>query len=194
MRQEHDHYGTPSWCLDALYQSGCCPAQGARIIEPCAGTSRIATPLRRRGHEVVTSDLVPPPPSLVPWPALDAVQDLTRPDTLQKLLGLGPFDWVVTNPPYQILGQILPVLLGLAPRGALLCRLSILERAASRAALLDRLTDVVILGRVRWLAADGSQIKGTDSVASVWVVWGEGVGNNAPQIRWLEREEVEGRG
>lgn len=119
-RQEHDHYGTPAWCTRALLRA-VPEIRGARCIEPCAGTSRIASVLREAGCEVFTSDLVAPPEQpLAPWPKLDILQDLTEPDAVSKLAPHGPWEWCVTNPPYQILPQILPALMSLAPSGALL--------------------------------------------------------------------------
>lgn len=187
-REQNDHYGTPAWCTEALLKVHP-EIKGAGAFEPCAGTSRIASVLRAHHGHVFASDIVEPPASLVPWPALQALQDLRREDAPEELRrkvhndwGYVP-EWTVTNPPYGALPEILPQLLRLSPGGALLCRLSILERVASREALLERVQSVLVLGRVKWIAADGNPIKGTDSVASCWVVWGKGVARRT-ELRW----------
>lgn len=188
MREQNDHYGTPAWCTEALLQVHP-EIKGAGAFEPCAGTSRIASMLRAHHGQVFASDLVEPPPSLVPWPSLDTLWDLRREDAAEGLrlaarrkLGYAP-EWTVTNPPYGALPEILPQLLRLSPGGALLCRLSVLERVASREALLKRVHSVLVLGRIKWIAADGGLIKGTDNVASCWVVWGKGVARRT-ELRW----------
>lgn len=189
-RDTHDRYYTPPWCVEALmlalpeiaYQ---------RVLEPCSGEGHIAQVLERHHCDVATADLLPPPSKaqgLLFGHARqpDLLGDLLDPVHQFALRQLGA-EWVVTNPPYSLAADILRVCLGLAPHAAALLRLSWLEDAGGRRDLLDRLALIVIVGRVRYLGPAGH--KGTDSVASAWLVWRAGH-EGEPKVVWMGKEDV----
>jgi len=164
VRRAFDFYPTPQWATEELLNR--LPVQG-RVLEPCCGDGAIASALQGRdGCELVTNDVDPR------WPA-DWHQDARDEGFWQAV---GECDWVVTNPPFSVASDILPLAYRHAKAVAMLLRLSYLEPCEGRAGWLaahppDQL---LVLPRISF-TGNGK----TDSVTCAWMVWAPVVWGNA---------------
>jgi hypothetical protein len=171
-RISHDFYPTPEGITRSLLEV--CPELPRSIFEPCAGNGAISDVLRESGREVFEWDLQ--------WerhgaynPPLNAC-DATDPyfwwywpknNAAKK-------DWAtVTNPPFNLAHEILPLAYEYSPWGcAFLLRLSYLEPAANRAQWLqdhaDNLRYVMPVNPRPQFRRDS---KSTDSSTVAWMVW-----------------------
>lgn len=157
-RREHDFYPTPGWATTELLAR---VNVAGSVVEPCVGRSDIAVELTRdsRIREVITNDLDPTRPAELHGDATDT----------RWWSGLGPFDWVVTNPPFTVAHKILPLAFQYARVGvAMLLRMSYLEPCEGRLGWLavhppQRL---IVLPRISF-TGDGK----TDQVTCGWMVW-----------------------
>jgi hypothetical protein len=107
-----DLYETPACAVEALLRVEQLPHQ---IWEPAAGRGAIVNVLCGHGHAVIASDLFD-----YGFP-LHFVADFL---TAQAPLGC---DCILTNPPFQIIGEFVAHALDLAPRVIMLARLAFLE-------------------------------------------------------------------
>lgn len=129
------------------------------IFEPCAGELAIASCFSR----VITNDL---DTSKTTDYHFDAAQADMWPLDLS-------YDWVVTNPPYNVAEKIIPECFKRAQVGvAALLRLSYLEPTRGRGDWLkmaaSHLTNLIVFNpRPRYRP----DVRGTDSVTSAWFVW-----------------------
>lgn len=153
-REPFDQYETPEGVTEALLRH---VRFSSRIVEPAAGSGKIARVLRSRGYRVETSD----------------IQRGNR-DFLKRTT---PCDNVVTNPPY---GGKLPELfvkkaLELATgRVAMLLKHGFLWSSGRREWLTENppTTIIIISNRIRFTHPNGKKIKG-QFFDHWWLVWGE---------------------
>jgi hypothetical protein len=108
-----DLYETPPCATEALLRVERLPHW---IWEPAAGRGAIVTVLRDRGHAVIASDLID-----YKFP-LHFVGDFMT--TTKMPAGC---EMILTNPPFQIVGEFVAHALDLAPRVIMLARLAFLE-------------------------------------------------------------------
>lgn len=158
MRREHDFYPTPSWATKELLKR--IPV-GGMVLEPCVGEHDIALPLNMddRVLGVLTNDLDRQRTARFH-------EDATDPAWWKAL---GPIDWVITNPPFCVADQIVPLAVKHARRGvAMLLRLTYLEPCEGRGAWLAKYppNELIVLPRISF-TGDGN----TDSVTCAWMVW-----------------------
>lgn len=161
-RREGDFYETPAWMTMALVER---VGISGRVMEPCAGRGAISNLLARHVGNIGAVAVNEP------FPQPDCQLDASRLDaTKQGSWDMWPvWEWVVTNPPFNLADQIVPLALNHARFGvAMLLRLSWLEPTEARSAFLkahapDRL---IVLPRHDF-RGNGS----TDSVTSAWFVW-----------------------
>lgn len=171
MRRINDNYPSEPAMLARLL-SLLAPAKLKRdhiILEPCAGAGQLASPLKQAGYNVITNDIDPDYDC-------DYSMDATSPDFW---IGVGHFNWVITNPPYKNLGDLLEMSLDMASCGvAMILRLSALEPACvnvDRGFTLDYNKDnmryiMPFSGPRPSFTKDGK----TDSVTTAWFVWDKG--------------------
>jgi hypothetical protein len=169
-RQRDDFYPTPPEATEALLEA---ERFDAAIWEPACGDGAISRVLERRGHEVISSDLV------------DRGYGETRIDFLMERHLRAPN--IVTNPPFKLAVQFVRHSLDLgATKIAMLLKIAFLEgveRAALfRASPLARVH--VFSKRVTFRNASRGEVNGSGMMAFAWFVWDREHGG-PPQLGWL---------
>jgi hypothetical protein len=165
MRRALDFYPTPAWATRILLDR--CPQIRGRVLECCCGKGDISQALAAKDTiRVLTNDIDR-------RCAADSHADATGPRAWQQMNAeIGPFDWVVSNPPFSLAPVIVPLTLRYAVRGiAMLLRLSYLEPCHNRQAWLtehDARGRVLVLPRISF-TGDGK----TDNVTAAWLIVGE---------------------
>ena len=193
-RRQHDKYFTPqSAILELPILVPFNAAEGIHVLECCSGRNDIADALVATMQSpasiadalsgvggatgvVWTNDLFPPPD------LLGAVPDFTLDASLRSSWEQFPVvDWVVSNPPFSIAHEIVPLALEHARVGvAMLLRLSFLEPVKNRVAFLQAHppTSITVLPRISF-TGDGK----TDSVTCAWLVWQKDESHDHGNIR-----------
>lgn len=163
MRRQNDFYPTPSWATEELLRH--LPTIGGEILECCAGDGAIARVVDGGSRVVFASDIDP-------QMNCSFCGDATRRDFWEGVTEMMPVDWVVTNPPFNVAAQIIPLAYEFAETGiAMLLRLSFLEPVEGRGAWLNEHppTSMIVLPRISF-TGDGK----TDSVTCAWMIWEKG--------------------
>lgn len=156
MRREHDFYPTPGWATRELLKRGWVIG---RVLEPCVGAGDIARELIGQPYidSVMTNDLDRRRDAMSHADATDAAWWKSLP----------PIDWVVSNPPFSVADQIVPLAHKYANNVAMLLRLSYLEPCEGRGTWLEEHPpSLIVLPRISF-TGDGN----TDSVTCAWMVW-----------------------
>ncbi len=139
------------------------------VLEPAAGAGQIAGPLRAAGLHVTTNDID------LAYPC-NYYMDATTPAFWREV---PRHDWVITNPPFNQLDDILEQALAHSLIGvAMILRLSALEPASKRVrrgeilkTYEDNMRFVMPFSSPRpSFTSDGK----TDSVTTAWFVWHHG--------------------
>jgi hypothetical protein len=165
MRRALDFYPTPAWATAILLDR--VPQLRGRVLECCSGAGDISTTLAERtAVTVIQNDIDERRPS-------DFHRDATDPLAWQQINeAAGPFDWIVSNPPFSLASKILPHAQRYAVHGlAMLLRLSYLEPCLDRVDWLlaqQARGRVLVLPRISF-TGDGK----TDSVTAAWLIVGE---------------------
>lgn len=165
-RRDLDFYPTASWATEALLAR--VPITG-RVLEPCVGRGDIARVIKGddlRGHRVwvYTNDLDR-------HHVADEHEDARDRGWWSRVRDRLEPEWVVTNPPFSVAHEILPLAFATATKGvAMLLRITYLEPCEGRAGWLaahppDKL---IVLPRISF-TGDGS----TDLATCAWFVWSQ---------------------
>jgi hypothetical protein len=169
-RVSHDFYPTPEGLTRSLLTA--CPNLPEIIFEPCAGDGAISDVLKASGRTVAESDVQWGEQLITPSAPKDAT---TREFWEYWSTDLGRFyEWAtVTNPPFNVAHEILPLAFEYSPWGcAFLLRLSYLEPAGNRADWLqtnaDHLRRVIPVNPRPRFRRDS---KSTDSATVAWMIW-----------------------
>lgn len=174
MRRENDFYPTPRWATEVLLAR--VPISGV-VLEPCVGRGDMAAVLANvPGVILHTNDV--------------CHEAMTHEDATNARwwATLAP-DWVVTNPPFVLAEQIVPLAVRHALFGvAMLLRLTFLEPTLGRGRWLHAHppTRLIVLPRLSF-TGDGK----TDSVTCAWFVWERGAHTQQIEIVAVAREAVE---
>ncbi len=187
-RRLNDFYPTPAWATEILLEH---VAITGNVLEPCAGQGHISHVLDRHVPDfgqihVYTNDIDP----VFDCDGHADALDLTfwNPSRFG-----GEITWVVSNPPFSIADQLVPLAYEKSYFGiAMLLRLSWLEPTRARGPFLEEHppTTVIVLPRISF---DGSGQ--TDNVTTAWFVWDRRqcngqrlivVPRRAPQVRLLD--------
>jgi hypothetical protein len=156
-----DLYSTPACAVEALLRVEKLPHW---IWEPAAGRGAIVHVLRDHGHAVIASDIV----------AYDDFQLHFARNFLAESKMPVPCECILTNPPFQIIGEFVAHALDLSPRVIVLARLALLESVA-RTEILERrnLARVrVFRNRLPMMHRDGwSGPRASSAVAYGWFCW-----------------------
>ena len=165
MRRSLDWYPTPAWATRVLLHR--LPQLRGRVLECCSGKGDISNALAERDAvSVIENDMDR-------QCASDFHLDATDPRAWQRMNEhAGPFDWIVSNPPFSLAPKIVPLAQRYAVHGmAMLLRLSYLEPCLDR---VDWLTDHDANGRVLVLPRISFTGNGkTDNVTAAWLIFGE---------------------
>lgn len=164
-RRSLDWYPTPAWATRILLDR--LPALRGRVLECCSGKGDISNALAERESVTVIEN------DLDVRCASDFHIDATDPRAWQQMNQLaGPFDWVVSNPPFSLAPKIVPIAQRYAVHGmAMLLRLSYLEPCLDRVDWLmnhDAHGRVLVLPRISF-TGNGK----TDNVTAAWLIFGE---------------------
>jgi hypothetical protein len=151
-RKPNDSYETPAWVTQALLPH-IRVKPPAMVLEPAAGTGKMAKALKHAGFKVKAADLT------------------DGDDFLDLALLPGMIDAVITNPPYGMAAEFISHALDLTePRGlvAMLLRTDY-DHAATRRYLFiyPFAKKVVLTKRIRWFANS----TGSPSFNHAWFVW-----------------------
>ncbi len=163
-RRPFDYYATPAWMTRALVRR----VRPFDVIEPCAGQLAIVKVLRELPHVgfVESNDCDHGAPT-------DTHQDAAQPsywDALRHRSYNRPF-WGVTNVPFDLADQIVPLAVQALPMFATILRLSWLEPTASRQRFLATHPPAKLIVLPRY---DFRGTGKTDSVTSAWFIWEHG--------------------
>jgi hypothetical protein len=136
------------------------------VIEPCAGGLAIANVLTAEGLTVVTNDADPSRPTQfhLDMTRRESWQTLTYPFIEKRVV------WGVTNLPFNMADEIVPLAVEHRHSFAWILRLSWLEPTGARQRFLAAHppAKVIVLPR-----HDFKGRGSTDSVTSAWFVWGK---------------------
>jgi hypothetical protein len=155
-----DLYETPRVAVEALLRV---EQLSHWLWEPAAGRGAIVNVLRDRGHAVIASDIYD-----YGYPLHFVADFLT-----QTKMPVG-CECIITNPPFQIIGEFVERALDLAPRVIMLARLAFLE-SERRTEILERrgLARIHIFRRrLPMMHRDGWDGPRTSSaIPFAWFVW-----------------------
>jgi hypothetical protein len=154
VRRAFDYYPTPAWMTRALLKR----VHPFYVFEPCAGDGAIANVI---GGDVVTNDLDPR------WLAHFHL-DMTRADSWETVQAKHCIAWGVTNVPFHLADQIVPLAVARLSHFATILRLSWLEPTASRQTFLSANPPSRLIVMPRHDFKGRGQ---TDSVTSAWFIW-----------------------
>lgn len=176
-RRKLDAYYSPSvvtqWLLEQQ-NVGLSPRN--TVLEPMVGSGAIARPLIDAWFQVWTNDIDPDVEA-------DYHYDMSDPESLLKL---PKFDWIITNPAFNVLNEALPLLWSHCHKGmALFVRKSITEPCYARQDWLKsherNLAQVIFCPRVSF-TGDGK----TDNASCDWYIWLH-EHNNQGAFRWITK-------
>ncbi len=177
VRDPHDRYYTPRRAALPVRELWGKELRGRVVVEPCVGRGDLAAVLEEAGARVVTADVVAPEQPatrdlfghVVRQP--DLLGDLLDPAHRARLARLAPqAEWVVTNPPFSLIADVVRAALELAPRVLVLIPWGWLGLYSDRAELIEQLRRVVVVGRVNFLDPQGRR---SDHVNRDQVAWAE---------------------
>lgn len=167
-RRKHDFYETPPHYLEALGSVLQLPMD-ARVIDPCVGQGAVSDWVAdEQGVEVHTNDIDKKRPADYHMDARD-----------ERLYRKVDADWWITNPPFNIIDDILYTALENVENVITLARLSVLEPTKGVGEERGRRTlykfyqpdMVIVLPRYCFRLNDKGK-RATDSVTCAWVGWG----------------------
>lgn len=149
-RKERDLYETPEWVTAALCPHLHCDIR--HIWEPAAGSGQMARALQATGRNVVSTDIV------------------TGEDFLTTYMR-GPFDAIVTNPPYVLAKEFIERALSLPTRVVAMLLRTDYDHAKTRAHLFAGCPTfskkLVLTKRIVWFAGP----KAAPSFNHAWYIW-----------------------
>lgn len=167
-----DRYDTPQFA-NAILAREVPELRGGLLLDPCAGNCAMASYFSSRFDRVLCNDLDAQTPAPFHY-------DLRRRALWE---GLRP-SWVITNPPFFLVGEMINYCLDYCRAGfALLVRLSVLEVCKGRERLsIAPPQRTIVLPRIRFSG------RGTDSVTCAWLVWAEAKLSGPPTVCISRRE------
>lgn len=167
-RRRLDQYFSPTWATQQMLLH--VPVRGV-VLECCAGDGAIVQPLKSQPAvtKVITNDIDSALAEKHWW---DCDYDASYPFFWTGLKEQhGPIDWVVTNPPFNLAHEIIPLAMKHAREGVCaLLRLSWLEPCENRVEFLraNEMKRLIVTPRLSFSGDDK-----TDSVTTAWMAWGK---------------------
>ena len=176
-RRKLDKYYSPDIVLQWLLQKQAVGISTEDTILECAvGGWAIAAPLELEGYRVITNDIDPEVPA-------DYHEDIASAAAWQTLPAC---DWVITNPPFNVLNGALPLMYDNCNKGlALFVRKSITEPTFARQDWLQaheqHLAQIIFCPRVSF-TGDGK----TDSSSCDWYIWKKSPVDGC-KVNWIKK-------
>lgn len=171
VRNPHDYYGTPAWCVRRIVESGALP-MGWRWLEPSAGDGAIiravneSARLRPGWLACELRDECRAP--LVATGAIVAIGDFLGEPQIA-----GRFACAILNPPFSDALAFVQRCLTVADTVCALLRLNWLEGDDRAPWLREHAPDVYVLPNRPSFTGEG-----TDATAYAWMVWPSGFGHD----------------
>lgn len=175
----NDLYSTPKEALDAIWKHLRDDIHhDDDILEPCAGMHDISNYLRNKGYNVYTNEM---------YPVNGVVYD-TVGDFLEENNGLGMYDVLIVNPPYNKATEFILKGFEHAPIQWHFLRLSFLEGQKRFEELfnLGKLSDVYIFTYRVSCPKGTNREKTANSVAYCWYRWDKNYFGQ-PKLHWLTK-------
>lgn len=161
-RRYLDRYETPKHYLKALFEY--VDIESESVCEPCVGHRAIADYFAEQcGFEMTTNDIDP-------QCGADHCGDATSATFWNDY---GEWEWGITNPPFDVMDQIVPQMLMNCENTIVLARLSFLEPTKARREIYKYYQPdmLIVLPRYCFRLNDEGK-RSTDSVTCCWVGWG----------------------
>ncbi len=177
VRRAFDYYPTPPWMTRALLRR----VRPFDVLEPCSGENAIVDVLKANGVETIyTNDLDSSRPAKTHL-------DMTCQGSWDLFSGLQkPPYWGVTNVPFDIADQIVPLAVKHLRCFATILRLSWLEPTVARQRFLAANPPRTLIVMPRW---DFKGRGATDSVTSAWFIWEQGRSSATRGIEIVTKDE-----
>ena len=178
-RRKNDQYFTPSSAITRRLLDRHGWTSGT-ALEPCAGDGAIADVLRQYGMTVRTGDIDPELAPDIVWNfAVDGFDHQER------------YDFVITNPPFNLANEVVRAALTLSPVVAMLLRITWIEPCASRRWIWTCKPPKFIhpLHPRPGFTGDGK----TDSATTAWFVWAPGPRGTEvePFLDWHQDDQLD---
>lgn len=172
-RRSYDWYPTPGYATRRLVDHA---TIDGTVLEPCVGAGDISNMLQQYSlaNKIIRNDVDP-------MREAEFHMDARLPETWAAF---PPCDWVVTNPPFSVASEIVPLAYDHAGIGmALLLRLSYLEPCKGRGAWLAAYPplSLFVLPRISF-TGDGRH----DSVTCAWMVWDKRFPSGSGSVKVLQ--------
>jgi hypothetical protein len=165
-RKDHDFYETPEFQTRALLDRVPAIRNAATILEPCAGRGAIAKLLAANSLVVTNEPYQEHTPSFRSTMQADA----TAARFWTRMPFEFKFDWVITNPPFNLAHQIIPLAYEHAGIGiAFLLRITWFEPTSNRADWLAAHPPTAIIALPRYKYRKDKEHG--DSATTAWFVW-----------------------
>src|ERR1035437_7148151 len=157
-----DFFPTPPWGVRALL-THCISVRGCFVWEPACGEGHMSRPIAEFAKHVYASDVRD-----YGWG--NKVHDFLMPFTPA---GLGPLDWIITNPPFRLAEQFIRTGLEGAPNVAVLLRSTFTESEGRYRDLFSRTPPIMIAQFAERLPMFKGRIveDGSSATAYCWMVW-----------------------
>ena len=169
-RKGADFYPTPSWGTKALIKY---ETFDGSILEPCCGDGAMSEILKETGCPIISSDLYAR--------GYGSQNDFF---SLQ-----GPYENIITNPPYNVAEDILEHALKISTKKvALLLRLAFLESIKRYRKFYSHIppTRVYVFTERLSMYPAGEVIKGGGVTPHAWFIWDKSDTSLKTEIKWIE--------
>lgn len=166
-RRKHDFYETPPHYLDALVAYVEIP-EHSMVLDACVGERAIIDRLKREYNVApITNDIDTKRKASYHCDATtSALYDKFRSRDLAEM-------WWITNPPFDVIDDVLTQAISNCGNVITLARLSVLEPTKNRRAIYGSYQPdmVIVLPRYCFRLNDKGK-RATDSVTCAWIGWG----------------------
>jgi hypothetical protein len=158
MRIKNDAYYTPEFLISSFFNKEYILLNGL-VLEPCAGEGAISNYLKQNFPNILleTNDI-------------DTTKKVNlNYDCRELLKNRQHYDWIITNPPFNLANDIIPLAYERANKGIImLLRLSYLEPCNNRKDWLNKHPpNILVINKRVSFTGNGK----SDSCTTAWFVW-----------------------
>jgi hypothetical protein len=179
-----DDFPTPPWATRALCRYVIKPAPGESVLEPACGRGYMAAALKEFFPKVMSADIFN-------YGYSSRIEDF-----LQSNHRPQSYDWVITNPPFNLAEQFIDKAIPIARRGvAILTRLNFLDTQGRFIRLFDICPPDIIAqfaDRVPMVVGRLDR-KASTATAYCWLIWTHHHSEGGTKFMWIPpcRSELE---